>query len=238
MQRASVGVQRFRRLPVRCQLDQVARGAIAKIVSNAVCYPIESYKIIKQKNKGARVKRFQDLYSGFRCFCIYNAFHSCIYYGLFYCMMDTVTGHLPSVSYAARLKLAAVLSAFATGLYKVPFSYFLRNAALLRHVNFRDAFGDRVLFFKRYAISVVDDASDTFFKFYLRHVFDPVMGCFAGTLLTGVTTALLLTPVDVLKTRLLTTPESRLRVSFEGWQLRIASSALNIILFSSMAHGG
>jgi hypothetical protein len=228
----------LRRLPPklrspRCCFADTARGALGKIVSNAVCYPIDTCKTVLQSRRELRIESIRHLYAGFPVFCAYNAVHSLVYYGLFFYVMNA----LPDWSYASKLKVSTVTTSVLTGLYRVPVTFYLRNAAVLRRIDWRDVFKNARAFRTKYAVVVLEDIPDTYLKFYCRHLFDRFFDPFRACLLAALVVAVVMTPLDAWKTFVMTSGEDPKRFTFRGWQFRVLSVVLNAFIFLTISRG-
>lgn len=198
---------------------------LAKLISNCVCYPIESCKILSQTQQPIPVHAPLLLYNGYPCFVVYNLFHSWMYYRIFFGCLDWAA---LCWNADASLRFACGMTSMVTAIYKLPFNFYLRNRAAQKTVDWDNLRRDS---FKLYSVMVLEDAPDTFLKFCLNQQLRQIawMTDFHISAVIGVVTAMCLTPLDFVKTRLLcNAPSGHL---LTGWGYRLISNLVNATLF-------
>lgn len=208
-----------------CSSDYTA-GMISKIASNTICFPIDTCKTLAQTGQSVFPLTVQRLYNGYGGFLLYNFFHSWFYHWILFnsiCLFQ-------AIGYETSLKCGTVIASITSCVYKLPFTYYLRNKSAQKTVDWQKFFSSINQLQKRYAVMVMEDIPDTYLKFYLRWKLGPLFPPIVACLVTGIIIAVVMTPLDVLKTRIMTGDDNK-SYCFAGWQYRLVSAVLNTTLF-------
>lgn len=210
-------------------------ACVGKLVSNVATYPLETCKMLCQMGKPLPrlPSEWPRLYKGYSLFLPYCLLHAAVQYHTFFHMQAAIHSGLPWLASEAALLGATLVTSLLTTLYKTPVQFYLRNVAVQSGHRLADLFRERHLLRNTYAIMVADDVQDQFIKFALNaklmHALGATLSPCAVSVLVGVATCILTTPMDALKTRVLC--GGRDSGSDSGIRFRLAANLLGTALF-------
>jgi hypothetical protein len=221
---------------VRCGmgLDPALCACVAKVVANSMTYPIDTIKLLSQTNqqplRWESIFNRTTLYKGYNMFLPYNVSNNVInHYTYFnvYKSIDTVFQNT-----AHTILFSSLISSLITCVYKVPMLFLVRNKNIGQTVSLAEFFQNKRKCAHTFLIQVAEDVPETLMRFYMNHTLQrmcPELHHFARALIIGVFMAVLLAPLDTLKTNLLCRAHSKL--SSFVIAMRMTSTVLNNFLF-------
>lgn len=233
------GIRSYTVVPTRPQrcvkgsavLDDTVITVVGKVMANTISYPVESIRMwIISK---APIKwTIANLFSGYHIYLPYTTMNNLITFFVFYSIEKLLGLYIPNITKDITLLATSTITCLLTSLYKVPVTYTLKRVVIKNKVSMSDLVNPYYMM-SAYRAVICEDVPELFIKFYLRNymaLHHASMNSFWKALVIGFITTVILTPLEIYKTRVIC-KGIPIEADWRGFVLRISNSILNTFLF-------
>lgn len=180
---------------IRCKAIDIALcTSTSKIASYLITYPLESLKLISTSPTKERTTPAR-LYRGFLSYIPFCVFTNVATFHTFY-FVKTLLVQYPLETYMCFI-LTSVITSLITSIYKIPYSFFLKNRIINNKVSFNGLYNLQT-YPKAFAATMVEDVPDLCIKTLCVDMHAPI--------LLATLTGLMMAPIELWKTRVLCHP--------------------------------
>lgn len=219
-----------------CHLDHTIYTSVCKVAANIITYPIETLKLLKQTNKllsirkALRLSYIPKLYTGINVFLPYNIVNNVMYNGCYFTILNCLFG--ASIAHDVAIFLSCIISCILTSIYKIPMTTLIKNVTIGRSVKLREL----ITSWKRNGVIILlEEIPDVLLRYYMKHMMNvwfPLLNPHFITFIIGFLTAVVLTPIDMKKIKIVCCTDVYFSPSLV-W-LKFLSCLLNTLIFCQL----
>lgn len=209
--------------------DATVASSVSKIITHLITYPVESMKLISSCTNctnlpSKKLTAPSALYNGFRTYIPFCIFTNITTFNVFYALKSQLLLHFTETIASI---FACILTTCLTNIYKIPYTYFLKNKIINQSTDLSDfvTLYKTKRYHKVFVANVVEDAPDLFLKMLCANTGHPLM--------VTIISSLIMVPLEIWKYNILCHP-TRLSISSMYIFLSVLNSVLRMGLFVSM----